>query len=40
MQKFPDQGLNPSHSSDNNRFLTASPPGNCKYQMIKEKTII
>ena len=28
MQKFPGQGLNPHHSSDNAGFLTARPPGN------------
>ena len=28
MQKFPGQGLNPSHSSDNARFLTTRPPEN------------
>ena len=28
MQKFPGQGLNLSHSSDNTTSLTAKPPGN------------
>ena len=28
MQKFPGQGLNLSHSSDNSRSLTMRPPGN------------
>ena len=27
IQKFPGQGLNPSHSSDNTESLTARPPG-------------
>ena len=30
MQKFPDQGLNSSHSSDNAEYLTIRPPGHCK----------
>ena len=28
MQKFPGQGLNPSHRSDNAESLTTRPPGN------------
>ena len=28
MQKFPGQGSNPSHSSDNTESLTTRPPGN------------
>ena len=28
MQKFPSQGLNLSHSSDNAESLTTGPPGN------------
>ena len=28
MQKFPGQGTNPSHSSDNAKSLTTRPPGN------------
>ena len=28
MWKFPGQGLNPSHSSDNAKSITARPPGN------------
>ena len=36
MQKFPDQGLNLSHSSENTRSLTASPSGNSLYAFKKK----
>ena len=34
MWKFPGQGLNPCHSSDNARSLTNRPPGNSYYDQI------
>jgi len=34
MLKFPDQGSNPQHSSDNARSLTTRPPGNSRYKIF------
>ena len=36
MQKFPGQGANPSHSSDNTESLTARPPGNSHTKLFKK----
>ena len=39
MQKFPSQGLNPSHRSDNTESLTARPPDSSKsFTLIKGGT--
>ena len=35
MQKFPDQGSNPCHSSNNARSLTVKPPRNSKMYLFK-----
>jgi len=33
-RKFPGQGLNPSHRSDNDKSLTARPPMNYRNKKI------